>query len=335
MRFIYRLALIISFIAIIGGCDKDGNSGKTLLGVDFQSGEPLRYRVVSNRDVTLILEDSNGTKKQKSSERLEMVISYELVDEDIYSNLTIKATCESISSSKQSFSKRRVREKEPLEMIQGKSWLFKINSLGQIQDYSGLDKLIKEVGASTITTRGKRRIKSADMISDFMATQFYMWDVIASIDKPLEGIARGDTWSSYQPIPFARMLPYERIVTYKLAKMPAKDDDVVVINTTSTLAEQVVGKDSHVKTNLAHLINPYEGSYQMKGMFGFLRGYKVIDLNGSGKIEFDVKRGRLISNVQNYKADIVAGFMFPLGNSVPELEVNQTIEVKEIVLGNK
>ena len=335
MRFIYKLALIISIITIIGGCDENGNNGKTLLSVDFKSGEPLRYRFVSNRDVTLILEDSKGIKKQKSSEKLEMVISYELVDEDIYSNATIKATCESISSSKQSFSKRPVRQREPLEMIQGKSWLFTVNSLGQIQDYSGIDKLIKEVGASTIKTTGKRRIKSADMIGDFMATQFYMWDVIASIDKPLKGIARGDSWSSYQPIPFARVLPYERIFTYKLAKVPTKDGDIVVVNTTSSLAEQVVDEDSHVKSNLAHLVNPYEGSYQMKGMFGFLRGYKVVDLNGSGEIQFDFKNGRLISNIQNYKADIVAGFMFPLGNSVPELEVNQTIEVKEVILGNK
>lgn len=333
MKRLSKLALTLSAILFVCGCQENTSNSGSLLSVDFAKEKPLRYSIVTSRDVVLTLEDAKSSKNQKASETLDMVISYELEDVDSYGNSTIKATCESISSAKKSFSKKGARQSEPLESIKGRSWKFTINPFGQIQDYSGIDKLLKEIGAKSIKETGKRRIKGQDMIWDFVATQLYMWDVVASVDKPLAGVKPGKSWDSYLTIPFARVLPYERIVRYELAEESKETSQenpsqYLVINSEFTLAEQVKAEKGRVETNLAHLPQPYEGSYQMKGMFGFLRGYKVVALDGSGKTEFDVDRGVVVSNRQSYHADVVAGFLFPLGNSVPELTIDQVIEIQ-------
>lgn len=304
------------------------NGDCRLLSVDFQKEQPLRYRFVSERDVELKLSNNDNKKTQKASESLDMVVSYELVEQDIYGVSTIKATCESVKVERASFSKSRRGKADAVESIAGKSWSFKVNPLGKLEDTAGLEKLLKEIGAKSIKEQGKRRIKDQDMIWDVYATQWFMWNPIESIEDPVKGVCEGQKWSSYLSVPFATLVAAEREVDYTLAeKAEDQPENQVVIDAEYSLAKLDKDLKGNLKTKLGEIPSPYEGSYQMRGMFGFLRSYKPMELAGSGKVVFDAERGVLVSNKQSYTLDMFAAFMFPLGDSVPELKVDQKIEV--------
>ncbi|MFI4911746.1 MAG: hypothetical protein ACIAQZ_08785 [Sedimentisphaeraceae bacterium JB056] len=329
---IFLLTAVIIFAA---GCSSP--SGSMLLSVDFPQEKTLTYKFVTNRDVVLNLEGDDAEKKkstskeQKTTEGLEMVISYTSKGTDVYGNTTIEATCQNVDVKRKTFTNRSDANSDPLNSLKGKSWSFVVNSAGVIQDYSGLETLVKELGEKAISESGKRRIKSPDMIWDFVATQWFMWDALASNDKLYSGIDPGQSWKSILPVPFAVRLPMERHVQYSIDPELAPDSTEIVIDSSYTL-RGYKEKDGKLvfDSALPQMPNPYEGSYQTKGMFGFLRNYKADSLDGTGIAKYDIKDGILLSDHQEYKIDMTAGFMFPLGDTTPVLKVNQTIDVELI-----
>ena len=328
-RILKKIIATLGAVLVLGlGCVEEGKTlNNKLFSIDFKAGQQYRYRFVSDREVDLRLSNSEKDKAQKSSEKLDMVIAYEILDTDLYGISSVKATCESVVVDKVSVSKRESKKADVVESLAGKSWQFKVNSLGQIQDYSELEQLVCEMGANSITTQGNRRLKEPDMIDDFIATQWFMWDPVASIRKPLKGVAAGESWDSYLTIPFSRRLPGERAVKYTLlADTEASAGDISRIKADYKLEKIKFDESKKALPNLM-LPDPYEGSFQMRGMFGFLANYQITDLSGGGDVVFDNSRGLLVSHNQEYKMDVVASFLFPLGNSVPELSIKQTITV--------
>ena len=330
VRKLLTFIFLASFIFAVG-CGKP--SGSILLNVDFDEDKPLTYRFVTNRDVVLELagEDAgkNSSNEQSTTEGLEMVIAYKPLGTDVYGNITVQAECQSAKVTRKSFTNRSETQDDPVGKLSGRTWTFVVNSAGQIQDYSGLDAIVKELGASAITENGQRRIKGPDMIWDFVATQWFLWDAIASNNKMSAGVDPGQGWESLTSVPFAVRLPVERVVQYSIPAEQDAANSLITINSTYSFRgyEEKDGK-LVFNSKIPQLPSPYEGAFQTKGMFGFLRDYKADNLTGGGQAVYDLSKGRLISDHQQYKMDMTAGFMFPLGNTKPVLKVNQTIDIE-------
>jgi hypothetical protein len=75
---------------------------------------------------------------------------------------------------------------------------------------------------------------------------------------------------------------------------------------------------------------PYSGSFQMSGMFGFLRGYKVLRLEGQGEELFNIDAGRTEQYNQQYQMQIKASLPFTLGaNPLITIKQNLTMRLLE------
>ena len=68
----------------------------------------------------------------------------------------------------------------------------------------------------------------------------------------------------------------------------------------------------------------------MRGLMGFLRNYKFLSLDGGGTQIFNMDDGLIESDQQHYTMKVNATFMLPLGDSLPVLDVDQTISIKRI-----
>ena len=74
---------------------------------------------------------------------------------------------------------------------------------------------------------------------------------------------------------------------------------------------------------------PYEGRFQMRGMFGFLRAYQVLDLQGQGELLYDMNEAEILSSTQKYFVKFSSSF--PMGlNITPKITLDQTITMKLI-----
>lgn len=329
-------------ISIFAGCNppvadhqKKGLSGgpKTLLTVDFQKGQTLQYRFVSSRDIDLDWEPatpalasqeaaraskSSKHTSDRSSESMEMVMSYTPIEVNPYGLTTIKATCNSVKATRSKSTSRQGGAKDAVENLPGKTFTFTVGPTGKIEDYSQLEKLIQEIGEQAFrpdTSRG--RVKEPDMISDFIATQWFLWDSISSIQNAAEGVAVKQSWKSKLPIPapMPAMLRKARDVTYTLDEVRQTEK-----------GRLAVIKSSYSPTESApqNWPLPYSGSFQMAGTFGFLRGYKVMDLRGQGEELFNIDAGRVERRSQQYQAQLEASL--PMGISAnPRVTIKQNL----------
>jgi hypothetical protein len=73
---------------------------------------------------------------------------------------------------------------------------------------------------------------------------------------------------------------------------------------------------------------PYEGGYMPKGMFVILRGYNITSFEGSGSQKFDIDRGVVVDDKQNYKMSFDVFFPLPLGDSKPILTLDQKMSIE-------
>jgi len=302
----------------------ENENDKVLLTVDFQQGKTLEYKFVSRREITIEWDPERkmsrpGAKSAETiTESLDVVVAYEAVEVDPFALTTIKATCKSVRVSR-SKNPAGSGRKDAVEYLTGKSYTFKIGPTGKIEDNSELDKLLKEIGEKAFrpgTERG--RIKEADMISDFIATQWFLWDSISSIPKPSEGLDPNQTWNSQLSVPTPMVTRKARNVTYKLdAVQETPKGKVAVITSTYTAAESVP-KGWPV---------PYWGRFRMAGTFGFLSGYKLLTLEGKGRETFNIDEGRTEQANQQYDLKIQA--VIPMGLSAkPHITIKQSIAMR-------
>jgi hypothetical protein len=324
---IRRLSVFVVMAVLAGvlaGCEMGGE--RELLVVGFNEGEALEYKMVSQRDVYLKLASSKTgkTKTDKMSEKLELVMVYTPLEVNPYGLSTIAGECKSAKVTRKSFGGKG-SGKDAVEYLVGRSFKFKLTPTGQITEYTELEDLLKEVGDKAFNPKkdARGRIKNADMLYDFIALHWYLWDSSSKLDDPMKGVSKGDTWKARQLVPMPILFPPMRETTYSLDEITVSDDGSsrkAIIKSTYAFAEET---DEDAEKDIWP--KPYEGVFQIKGMFGFLRKYKFLSIEGSGKQVFDLVNNHVESDVQQYKMEVSASFMLPLGDTPPMLTVDQKL----------
>lgn len=325
----WTIALAMLFSAVGFAGEQSRAAEQCLyLTADFQVGQTLRYRFVTDRTVDIDW-DPSGTMSRgrqadsKVTESLEVVVAYEPVEVDPYGLSTIKATCESVKAARSRSTSGRAGLRDAAETLAGKSFTFTVDPAGRLVDTSALDALIKEAGdaafrPTTDTSRG--RIKEPDMIGDFTATQWFLYDAIASVPSPSKGVVVGQSWSSQLSIPTPMVSRQGRDVRYTLGEVrPNPQGRLAVIKEAFSLAESP-RRDWPM---------PYVGSFQVAGTFGFLRGYKFLSLEGTGEQIYNLDAGRPESYKHTYVLKAEAMMMIPLGPN-PQLTIDQTITMSRV-----
>jgi hypothetical protein len=313
---------VVMVVVSLAGCQPEQQ--KELLVVEFKADTTLRYKLVSERNISIDLDPTGVATKGKKSkpqeihEKLEMVIAYTPVELDPYGLSTISATCESAKVTRKA-SKKTPRD--AVEYLAGQTFTFKVSPVGKIEDYSEIEKIVLELGEKAISEKDPRkgRIKEMDMIVDFIALQWHVWDSIASIENPLDGVDVGDSWQTTQIIPLPIAIQAIKDTTYTLKEIDDSGEQRLAI------IESTFGES---KAKYENWPSRYKGRFRMKGMLGFLRGYRTTSLEGTGKQVFNVDAGTVISEEQNYKITMGADFMLPLGDMEPLIEIDQTISLR-------
>ena len=324
MRAVTTIIAVL-FVSILTGCSpKDrmietANPGeqRELLTVDFNDSRTLRYKFVSARDITIDWEPSKTEAEQgrpslvKSSESLEMVVAYTPVEINPYGLSTIEAICESVKVRRSEGANQ-----DAVENFAGKSYRFKVGPTGKIEDNSELDKLIKQIAAKAFrpdTSRG--RIKEPDMIADFIASQWFLWDAVSSIPNTSEGVRIGQSWHSKLSVPTPMIMRKARDVTYTLEEIrQSVKGRLAVISSTYSPAE-TVPQSWPV---------PYTGRFQMSGTFGFLGNYQLLDLQGAGEELFNITLGRTEQYTQHYQLLLQASIPLGIGEN-PKITIIQNL----------
>ncbi|MBE0537006.1 MAG: hypothetical protein IH624_15185 [Phycisphaerae bacterium] len=318
---IARLLCVTVLLSLLTGC-RESQKKKELLVVEFKPETTLRYKFVSERDITLELKSDDPkmqdkNKPQKMAEKLELVIAYKPVEVDPFGLTVIEATCESAQVTRRNFTAANTTP-DAAQQLAGKTFTIKLSPSGKITDYSSLTEIVQRLGEQAFTgsTTGSQKIKNPDMIYDFIAMQWYLWDSVATIDKPLDGVKKGTTWTADQLIPLPVPMIAARKTTYTFNNiMETPEGRKAIINSEYELT----------KAKLENWPKPYAESFAMKGMFGFLRNYQYQSVEGTGKQIFNIDSGTVESDRQHYIMTMTAAFMLPLGDSVPVITLDQKI----------
>ncbi|MHC4206512.1 MAG: DUF6263 family protein [Planctomycetota bacterium] len=315
------LLILTTFIlSFLPGCktateeDSPPETGE-LLTVDFQAGQTLRYKFVSSREITVEW-DTTAAKSRpgrpvsdKSSESLEIIMSYTPIEVDPYGLTKIKATCESVKVARS-----KGPGKDAVDYLTGKTFTLAVGPTGKIEDYSQLDELLKEIGKKAF--RPNTDIKEPDMISDVVATQWFLWDAVSSIKNPSRGAAVGDSWTSKLSVPTPMVMRKARDVTYRLDEIrPGEKGRLAVISSSYRISDSAPRQWPI----------PYSGRFQVAGAFGFYRNYKVIDLQGKGQELFNIDAGRTEQYNQQYQLQLSASLLMPLAGVNPKITIRQNL----------
>jgi len=312
-------------LCVVGGCRQE--QGSEFLLVNFKLGTILRYKLVSERNVEFDFGSSDATKDsaRKTSEKLELVIAYKPIEIDPVGLTTIEGFCESAKVRRATLTGKKAKA-DAVENLTGKTFTFKVSQTGRMADYSAIESLVLELGEKAFTSKtGSRgRVKAQDMISDFTAMQWYLWDSAASIKKPLKGIKPGQSWEGAQFVALPMPIPTVRKTTYTLAEVSQTPQGrkAIIQSSYEKLADESVGEV------LDDWPKPYSGMFRMSGMFGFLKGYRIRSIEGTGRDVFNIDAGVVESQQRQLKIKVSARFLLPLGDSKPSLLIEQKISTE-------
>jgi len=320
----FLLILTALVMSIPAGCkptvgeDKLPGEPGELLTVDFQAGQTLRYKFVSSREITVdwgttaAKSRSGRPVSDKSSESLEIIMAYTPIEIDPYGLTTVKAVCKSVKVTRSKGPGR-----DAVESLAGRIFSLAVGPTGKIEDYSQLDKLLKEIGRKVFRANTDQgRIKEPDMISDFVATQWFLWDAVSSLKKPSRGAAAGQNWNSKLSVPTPMVMRKARDVTYKLDEIrPGEKGRLAVISSSYKIAESAP-RDWPI---------PYSGTFQVAGAYGFYRNYQVLSLQGRGEELFNIDAGRTEQYYQQYQMQLSASMLLPLPGANPKITIKQNL----------
>ncbi len=327
LRVAWALSAVVFSACLIGCRTSDEETGKAqtlkdervFVTVDFQPGQTLHYRFISHRDIAVDWEPGRS-QVQEQAEHLEMVVAYTPAELDPYGVSAIQATVESVKTMRTGGARSQSFGADAVETAQGRTFMLKVDPRGRIVDLSQLATLVKEMGEKAFranTARG--RIKDPDMIGDFVAGQWFLWDAVSSIERPAAGVAVGQTWASQLPVPTPMVMRKARDVMYRLEEIRQSDDGpLALIRSTYALAASAP----------ADWPVPYSGRFQMSGTFGFLGPYEVLGLEGSGAELFNLEAGHTERCEQKYMMRMKASLP-PMGvRANPHITIEQTLTME-------
>jgi len=332
-----KIIIAALVVGIIAGCTPAQKSALTskrsLLTVDFKPDQPLKYKFVSSREMMVDWGPSRTgdvNKINKSSESLEMIVSYTPVTVDPYGISTIRANCESARVNRTLSSARALNWKEAAESFAGKSWTFTVDARGKIVDGSQFVDVLHQAGQQAFRSdRSKGLIKEPDMLYDVIATQWFLWDSVSHISNPAKGVVVGEKWKSVLSAPATMILFAARNVDYTLEEIRQDPNDpnnrVAVIGSSYSL----------LWPNPKEWPVPYTESFQMSGIFGFLRDYKMVDIQGHGQELFNIGAGRTEQYTQKYTMRATSSLPMGLGGVNPKITIEQTMTMQLIAAEKK
>jgi hypothetical protein len=257
-----------------------------------------------------------------------MVVSYTPVKVDPYGVSTIKANCESARTKRNSESARQQSWKEAAEEFTGKSWTFTVDARGKIVDGSEFIDVLRQVGKQAFRAdRSRGLIKEPDMLYDVIATQWFLWDSVSHIKNPAKGVAVGEKWKSVLPAPATMFLFAARNVDYTLEEIRQDPNDP------NSHTAVIGGSYSLLWPNPSGWPVPYTEVFMMSGMFGFLRDYKVLGVQGQGQELFNIEAGRTEQYTQKYTMRVIASMPMGLSGVNPKIAIDQTITMQLIAAG--
>ena len=266
--------------------------------------------------------ETGKSKVDKSMESLELIVSYTPVEVNQFGLTTIKAVCESAKVTSTAQSTRQQARPDAAESFAGKSWTITIDATGKMFDRSKIYDVIRQAGELAFRPdRSKGLVKEPDMIYDFIASQWFLWDSISSIKNPSQGVAVGDQWQSVISAPASMILFAARDVNYRLAEIRRDPNGTMAVIDSTYRLSYPSPSDWPV---------PYTELFQMSGTFGFLRGYKLLDLEGQGQELFDVDAGRIEKDTQKYTMHVRASLPLGLGIN-PQITVDQMLTTELLV----
>ena len=172
-------------------------------------------------------------------------------------------------------------------------------------------------------------IKDPDMLYDVIATQWFLWDSVSHISNPAKGVVVGEKWKSVLPAPAAMLLFAARNTTYMLEEIRQDPNDPN--NRTAVIG----GSYSLFWPNPSEWPIPYTESFQMSGIFGFLRDYKMVDIQGHGQELFNIEAGRTEQYTQKYTMRATSSMPMGLSGVNPKIAIEQTITMQLIAAGKK
>jgi hypothetical protein len=248
---------------------------------------------------------------------MEITMVYKPIEVDPYGLATVEARCESVK-----IARSKGPRTDAVQSLAGKTFTLKVGPTGGIEDYSQLDRLLKEIGEKAFHTSDERgRVKDPEMTADFVATQWFLWDSVSSIERPSEGVQVGQSWKSKLSVPTPMVMRKARDVTYTLDEIrPAEQGRLAVI------ASSYKAADSAPRSWPI----PYSGSFQMAGPFGFYRNYKVLSLQGQGEELFNIDVGRTERYEQQYELQLSASLLLPLPGANPRITINQKLTMEQL-----
>jgi hypothetical protein len=160
------------------------------------------------------------------------------------------------------------------------------------------------------------RIKEPDMIGDFVAGQWFLWDAVAAISLPAEGLIIGQTWSSQLSVPTPMVMRQARDVIYRFNGIRSGEHGAMAVIESTYAPARSAPSDWPV---------PYSGRLRMSGTFGFLGDYEVLGLEGAGEELFNIEAGRVERRQQRYVMAVKASLP-PMGiRANPRVTIEQTL----------
>ncbi|MBP7053493.1 MAG: hypothetical protein KBE65_20990 [Phycisphaerae bacterium] len=299
------------------------DKGRVFLTIDFELGRTLRYRFSSRREITLDWDPNaaeTASRVQKHTEQMEMVVAYTPVEVDPYGVSTIRATVELVQAVRSGGPTQRATGTDAVVSAQGQSYTIKVDSRGRIVDANELRALIARMGAEAFQGDASRgRTKNPDMIGDFIAGTWFLWDAMATIPLPAEGLIIGQKWPSQLPASTPMVMRQARDVTYRFNGFRSGPRGSVGVIESTYKPADAAPADWPV---------PYSGRFRMSGTFGFLGPYEVLGLEGTGEDLFNIKTGRLERRSHRYTMQFNASLP-PMGiQAHPHLTIEQTLTVE-------
>ncbi|TFG50833.1 MAG: hypothetical protein E4H40_00445 [Candidatus Brocadiia bacterium] len=318
--------LTIAVVGILSGCNGAANKDKVYMAVKFNESEPLKYSFEASREVDLNWDPSKkpaaGGKAKASTkfiEKMTMTVTYTPVEIDPYGLTVIEAKCGKVKIEKSQTN----LPLDAADKFSDKTFRLSIGPTGKPVDYVSLNQLVWSVAEKSFRndpTEG--RVKDPEMTGDFIATQWFLWDSVASVKDPLQGVKPQDTWSSVLSVPLPMLGLKARNATYTLKEIqqgPA--GQVAVIS-----SEYSPGENSACYWPL-----PYSGSFMVSGTFGFMlkfiTNYDLVELAGQGEERFNIDLGRSEGYEQAYTAKLRAETAGPFG-AKPEINIVQKFSMK-------